>query len=265
MSNAITIKNKDEYIPFIFYSYLLGLILSIASALTIEKYSIWSLDYPSKYLLDIGKVGFSSYYDFSSLNCTKFPCLRKSFRFILRTFLGLLLAPIVSFDLLFGYALNMRNYYANRFDSTTINIIKSNISLFYRDVHGASSAVTFSNPTDSNWINPPEFNFFRFIDDFVLENSDKHTEKMRNYIALYGLFRTLALISVLLFWATLMHLFISDVNQIVLLIFLAVLLFLAFFEYIGFVKFYRRYSNEVLMALVAILNARTQRANNEAI
>lgn len=40
------------YVLLIIFSYIAGHLLSFLSALTVEKFSIWNLGYPSNYLLD---------------------------------------------------------------------------------------------------------------------------------------------------------------------------------------------------------------------
>lgn len=40
------------YVVLIIFSYIAGHLLSFLSALTVEKFSIWKLGYPSNYLLD---------------------------------------------------------------------------------------------------------------------------------------------------------------------------------------------------------------------
>ncbi|WP_299010535.1 hypothetical protein [uncultured Shewanella sp.] len=89
--------------------------------------------------------------------------------------------------------------------------------------------------------------YLRLLYHFTFENSERHSTKLQNYVALYGLTRNVAFVFVLLFWGSIYSFsFIEDttINWFHITIFGA----LSYIFYIGFVKFYRRYSLEAVMA-----------------
>ena len=48
-------SHASLYVPFVFLSYLLGHVISFISAATIERFSIWTIGYPSRFLMGIRK------------------------------------------------------------------------------------------------------------------------------------------------------------------------------------------------------------------
>ena len=222
----ITFDRNEIYIPFVLLSYTAGHLLSFISSIFVEKYSEWTIGYPSKYLLGFKAEGYFSGNIF------------------VRLLVALLLAPISIFELLLNVTIKYRNTYAKPLDVLLQNIIRSKGNALIKDHSGQNE--------------PPEgysaatANFFLFFYHYVVENSPNHFAKMQNYVALYGFLRTLTFISVLFFWSLIFHVvdgyFSIKLGGLLLLVSST----LSMVFYLAFVKFHRRFSLEVLMALTAI-------------
>lgn len=229
IAKNLSFEKAEIYIPFILAAYSLGHILSFASSVIIERYSIWSIGYPSKYLLGLRSRG---YFEVDK---------HKILRVILRGSVGILLAPISILDFVAGKLLGFRDLYAKPLDQLLIAVIVKKIATLMQHHAG------FENPPDGTNVN--ESDFFRYVYHFTVEHAPNHLPKMQNYVALYGFLRTQTLLSVILFWALVLH------ARTGLLSYWAVAIsgLLAFVIYMAFVKFYRRFSLEAFMALAASL------------
>jgi hypothetical protein len=81
----------DQVIFIIVICYIIGHILSFISSITIEKYSVWTVGYPSQYLLNFKRN--TGIYKFEK---------NKPTRYILRTLTVLFLWPIFLYDGIIG-------------------------------------------------------------------------------------------------------------------------------------------------------------------
>lgn len=245
---SIVSKNQefqfDKILFFIIISYSLGHLISYLSSITIERYSYWKYDYPSKYLLGINKEQkyFSKNIHWKLL--------------LIKIILAILLLPITILDFILGEYFNFKNFYTSKLDDFLIEVIgKKNLKLLD----------TLYPPDYSGLKN---YDFHRIISHYVYENSKNHQFKMTNYVALYGFLRAITLISNFIFWILMIVtiknsyeyldklncinfkiLFSSiDYSRITLIITIALITYIYF---MGFMKFYRRYTLEAYM-LVAI-------------
>lgn len=91
--------------------------------------------------------------------------------------------------------------------------------------------------------------FFRYAYHYAVENAPNHYPKMQNYVALYGLLRTLSLISLLLFWIVFVHAFTRTLTAWGIVFWVTAVSLLTYVLFMAFQKFYRRFSLEALMAL----------------
>lgn len=224
----ITFDKAEVYIPFVLISYTTGHLISFVSSIFIEKYSEWTIGYPSKYLLGYQVDGY-----FSGNK-------------VLRFLVALVLAPISILELFLNIIISYRKTYAKPVDFLLRDIIRAKTNKLLNLHSGLQKPPEGSSAITTN--------FFLFIYHYVVEKAPNHFPKMQNYVALYGFLRTLTLISVIFFWCLLFH--ISDglfsFNESLIYLTSSSLLSLTF--YLSFVKFHRRFSLEVLMALTAILN-----------
>lgn len=231
-----TILSFNNYFVITLSGYLAGHILSYLSSVTVEKYSQWSLGYPSRYLLSVEKDPFWNMIGnnlflkyFNLLNVVKF-------------IVCLYLLPIVIFDTVLRKILKLEKNIAKPVDGVLSKIIIKNIlKLVY----------SRNNIKKGNYDNNIEkIDSFRLVYHYVLENSINHIPKMNNYVALYGFTRTVAFAINLLFWISLFILFANYSHVILLITILSMIL--SFVMYLDFNKFYRKYSLEVLMALTVV-------------
>lgn len=231
-----TILSFNNYFVITLSGYLAGHILSYLSSVTVEKYSQWSLGYPSRYLLSVEKDPFWNMIGnnlflkyFNLLNAVKF-------------IVCLYLLPIVIFDTVLRKILKLEKNIAKPVDGVLSKIIIKNIlKLVY-------SRNNIKKRKYDN--NIGKIDSFRLVYHYVLENSINHIPKMNNYVALYGFTRTVAFAINLLFWISLYILFANYSHVILFITILSMIL--SFVMYLDFNKFYRKYSLEVLMALTVV-------------
>lgn len=226
-------NHLETYAGLIILAYILGHALSFLSSVVIEKFSIWMHGYPSKYLLGLDHPGYFSLPG----GTTPLPCGVKFMRLCVWIFL----LPISFQEYIFGNLLGRRNVYVSPADSTLRAIIKAKICDLLEENSGLMHP-----PEGWSW---KKHDFFRFVYHYVLANSQVHRGAFRNYVALFGLSRTLALISVFAFWFSLGMLIYCDFDSRILKIMFFSSIPLSFIYYMTYNKFFRRFSLEVLMAL----------------
>jgi hypothetical protein len=231
ITGILSFDRAEIYIPFILIAYVVGHIIAFVSSITIERYSLWSTGYPSKYL-----VGFDhpKYFD-----AKESPKLRKFIRF----FVAIILLPLSLMDYFIGNLLGFRLLYAKKLDPLLIKIVKNKIFLLITKHAGIAKPDEHAPPYETD--------FFRYVYHYAVENCPAHLPKMQNYVALYGFLRALTLLGIISFWVILIHSifgYISIVNSIT---YISLCTLVTYLLYMGFVKFYRRFSLEALMAFVA--------------
>jgi len=234
IDRTISFSRAEIYIPYILLAYALGHFFSFLSSITIESYSIWTLGYPSKYLLGISQKAY--------LEVNKAPVkLRKAVRILV----WVSLLPISILDYIFGQKLKVRELYAKGLDAYLRGAIGIKIQILI------NKQALIEDP--SKYGSSSECDFFRYVYHYALENAPNHIPKMQNYIALYGFLRTLTFISVLFFWSFLLWYVFSSSNMYSI-IFIFIISIFSYVFYMGFIKFYRRFSLEALMAMTVIIN-----------
>jgi len=232
-------------IPFIISCYIIGHIISYLSSITIERFSIWSLGYPSKYLLGIDRLGYwSELCNESISNYAKFTF------FIRRFLLVIILLPISILDFFIGKHLKLRKLYTRELDSFTKKVITTNLDKHFENVTEVKSPEKTGSIVHQN--------FFLTIYHYCLERAKNHQNKFQNYVALYGFLRALSFLFIIIFWSTII--FRNEGTTWITLI--AGLL--SYILYMGYNKFNRRFSLEVLMAFVSI-SGFTDKKSNEGI
>jgi hypothetical protein len=227
-TNSLVIERGELYVPFILVAYTLGHLVSFLSAVTVEKYSVWAHGYPSAYLMDIGAKGF-----FATQH-------HKVARVVYRTLVALILLPVSLLDTILGRAFNMRELYTQPLPPELISLITTRTSKLVM-AHGDKH-----DPVPSNMANK----YFRMVYHYAVENCPNHFPKMQNYVALFGFLRTLTLLSSLLFWVLVWHVFMRPMPWHESFALVAGSALVSFCFYMAFVKFYRRFSLEALMAVV---------------
>lgn len=166
IARKLSFQNPEIYIPFILIAYTSGHILSFLSSITVERYSIWAFGYPSKYLLGLPHRG---YYAIDK---------KRGLRRFVRTFVAILLAPIVVLDWLLGTKAGLRSLYAKELDSLLIAALKGKIERLMTEHAEIKQPEKYGKAT--------EHDFFRYAYHYAVENAPSHLSKMQNYVALYG-------------------------------------------------------------------------------
>ncbi len=235
----LSFDKPQIYIPFSLTAYIIGHILSFLSSVTVEKYSIWSVGYPSKYLL---KLPFKGYFDVG----TEHPRLRG----FLRCLVALILAPITLWDSVIGARFGFRDLYAKPLDEFLREIITFKIIKLASE-HGRLKRPPAKGDSTTH-------DFFRYAYHYAVEHSDNHLPKMQNYVALYGFLRTLTLLSIILFWGFLLHIYLGIFSYMQAILGIVLLSLLSYVLYMAFVKFYRRFSLEALMAMAVTFEPRVK-------
>lgn len=249
--HELRVDDPQEYVPLVIFAYLVGHLLSFMSSVTVEKYAVWLWGYPSRFLLwrldaaVAGKKGWCGritrffwspglYYDTTR------------FEWPVRFLVGVFALPIFLLDNTVGRLLYLRNYVSRALDDQLSGMITRKVSDLLKRKGGIASP-TLKPPCD----------FFRYVYHFVLENAVNHVPKMQNYVALYGFLRTVCFIVLVAFWSVMLHLLWIDVtgnaDRLGFLAWVLIALaILSYVSYLGFMKFYRRFSQEVLMALSVV-------------
>lgn len=225
--NLSELKGVELYAPLILLSYISGHFINFLSAMTVEKHLNWMYGFPSKTLLGIYQDSyFTSGEDSKKKNSV-------------RAIIAILLFPISIVDFFVNNVLGIKSLINKELDPMIKTILKQKIV----------SILSVSAGLESPPQEPArETNYFLFIYHYALENSKNHAPKMQNYVALFGLMRTLTFYFVILFWVATWHLIYSNVGIIVASSTLASLVFISYTFYLSFIKFYRRFTLEALMA-----------------
>jgi hypothetical protein len=216
-----------SFIPAVIGSYLLGHVLAIGSSALIEAFTNYSNGYPSEFLFGVKPKKY-----FSSDTCGgQFG----------RAILWLLILPISVFKLVLKDTLKIKMF--NQAKSLPKPLREATFAkctaVLSDGIKVDTSKMKLENGIDGDYL--------RLLYHFIFENSERHSGKLQNYVALYGLTRNVSFVFVVLFWgAVYSHLFITQLNIGLVHIFSFAALSYTF--YIGFVKFYRRYSLEAVMA-----------------
>jgi len=229
----LAFEKGENYIPFILFAYATGHLINFLSSITVERYLVWALGYPSKYLLGLRPPGYFHIKE------------KKPVRVFFRAITWLTLAPATVGDLVLGKLCGFRDLYARKLDDLLIAILKARILVLVTKHAGIDNPDQFGRPIDHD--------FFRYAYHYALESAPAHGPKMRNYVALYGFLRALTLITILLFWVSVYHLACVDVPRGIAA---GAALLCAAFGYLffmGFAKFYTRFSLEALMAMAVTL------------
>lgn len=218
------LEKAESYVPFVLFAYAIGHILSFVSSITIERYSLWAMGYPSKYLLGVEHSGYFS------------TDKHKRLRLVIRTLVFAMILPISAMDFLFGRLLGMRDLYAKPLDELLIALIRQKIYTLLIKTGNLADPTALGTAR--------EHDFFRFAYHYCVEHAPNHLPKMQNYVALFGFLRNISLIAVLAFWPTVYAARIGLTSWLSV----ACLTVLAYLCFMAFVKFYRRFCLEALMA-----------------
>ena len=237
ISNLQLEPSLAQSIILIIFSYFIGHILNFISSVTVEKYSYWKYDYPSKYIMGIQHT--ESYF------------IGPTHVIIWRFTVATILFPIVIGDYIFGNKLNFKDVYVKGLDSFLVEAIKKKGIVLFAKLNLIVPAGRMR-----------QYDYHRIFAHYVIQNSEATNGKTGNYLALYGYLRCMSLILSFSFWITFYNLCTSimDYTSIIeyltakknMFFLLFILFLLCYLSFMAFMKFYRRYSLENLMAIVTM-------------
>ncbi|WP_319229856.1 hypothetical protein [Draconibacterium orientale] len=225
--NLLKIGELDwvYYTTLIVIAYVSGHILAIISSRTIEDYHIWLNGYPSKNIFvenhDKGKV---------------------------RLYLGLVLILIFPIFIIDRVSRFMFNYSSKTLDSSLNKIVLKKLVLFFKKIDKKASNEIRTSKYLCNEL-------FRYIYHYANENFKEHNSKFQNYVALYGFSRSMSFLFCLLVDLELIFVFYRIVKCEKIPSSNLALLFISliggYIFYLSYAKFFRRFSQEVIMAFAA--------------
>ena len=222
----------DQYFIIIIIAYLIGHVLSYLSSMTVELYSIWTLGYPSRYILNLKYPGFRQ-------NITKEPQKRKR---LLKIMMTIYIFPVVLGDITIRSILGIRNLLGKQLDPVICKMIIKKIESYLTE--------NFSKEDKDELKCDERTDFFNILYHYVLEKEPSHLSKLNNYVALYGFTRTLCFAVITMLWIIIIAGVGGRFSKWTT--FAGVFLFLlAIILYFDFNKFYRKYSLETLMAFAS--------------
>ena len=231
----------EDTIIWTIVAYIFGHIIAYLSSVTVEKFALWTYDYPSRFLLS--EVPAWHYW-----NVTGNPRLCEPHNWsqyvelIWRILIGIFLLPISLCSILLGKLLCLKSFFVKQLDNTLKQAINSNIE-------------KLANSLRIDWQEGDDFH--RVIYHYEYERQTTHAPKMDNYVALYGFLRAMTFIfNCATLWILCKYAlptiafgpgFEIDWHFILVLLLSIAITYIFFMV---FMKFYRRFTLEVLMCLV---------------
>lgn len=255
-------------LPFIVVAYVLGHLISYLSSLIVEYFTTRTLGYPSAFLLHKtdGKSKDKFWKDCSKeyniFKCKRFKCLRerlvnvcrfvwtnkKDVKMYMRILIFFLLLPVTILILYSGpISKTLVDFITRPQDSYTVNCIK-------KKLYDLASKINIEKPFNL------DFDYHRIVMHYVYLHYPACQKKADNYVALYGFLRCTALILclftdfiVIMGVISILH---ALFNGIVYISWPSIILIVCLWlssivSYLGYVKFYRRFTLENYMTLLA--------------
>lgn len=228
MSSAI-----EETVLITIVAYVIGHFVAYISSVTVEQFSVWVYDYPSKFLLkDIPANNF-----WNSNGEINLPLRAKR---IWRIIISVFLLPISIGTIVFGKWFGVKAFFIKKLDPSLITMIYASKKRL-----GKYLGIQFSKSMD----------FHRVVYHYEYENQEKHSFKMDNYVALYGFLRSMTLICNCTFLWIFCNYGICSIDlsskiNFKLILLLVSLLVITYIFFMSFMKFYRRFTLESFMCLV---------------
>lgn len=224
-------------------SYIMGQFVGLLSSITIEKLVCAYLGYPSRYLFEAYTFRGNAEERTISVNAHR---EREKFKQV--RWCEILLMPIVPFMLLADacglFGVLIRPFKKN--SDETCEILRC-LQLKLKE-RGLGS---FDNLKNEEW--------FRCVNFYAINNFPSALVRMYNYMTLYGFFRNMSFIFCALAWMPWLP-WVRFENGDVYKTFLFLspgFAFCSFLLVLGFIKFFRRYSEEAILAFVLTENEKT--------
>lgn len=248
--NTITALKKRGFssielsVASIITSYIVGHLVAYVSSITVERVAIWHYNYPSVFLLS-GKSmpRFCSDIKEQWMQGKKFAAAAN---LILRLVVSIFLLPL-TMCLLLVKLFCFEQYFIKPLD----DYLKSSIELKFRMLEEKLGISNIERTKDSD--------SHRIIYHYMYENFPGHRVKMDNYVALYGVLRSLTLISnlfIMYIWNCQVCYLCENFTweQVCTYPYLKmfILILIQFLFFMAFMKFYRRFTLESFMCMVSM-------------
>lgn len=236
----------EETVGLVVVAYIVGHFVSYFSALTIESFMIWLNGYPSAYLMGAKGRNWKAFWKENNL-------VGKWRTRIWKALVCLIILPIVIGSLFFGRVLGFRHYVLKPLDNHLQECIQTKIAQLRKKLKiKESSKQEDEMAGNSKQTNIPDSH--RIVMHYVTEHCPNHMIKQNQYVAIYGLLRSLAFVMNCLWWFFL-YVEIHTINchlpiDWIAITLLCLLCCITYIFYLGFNKYYRRFTLENYMAIV---------------
>jgi len=238
-----SISSYQNSIIIFITCYLIGHIISFISSKTIEKYSVWTLGFPSTYLFGKQKIGFLSSITSKYDKEHKLGSVARIIaRLIMKFLISMIIFPITFWDIIIRHILRLHDQYARPLDADLLNIVESRMNSLIQYKYGQPI---------SDQENNDKRDYFRIIYHHSITNATNHIPKIQNYVALYGFIRTTSFVFVCFFWTFFIKIvYLNTIKNYWWILF--IISATTFILYLDFNKFYRKFSIEAIMAAITI-------------
>jgi len=150
--------------------------------------------------------------------------------------------PVIICDVIVRKIFKIKNLLGKPIDIIISNLIRNKVDNYCIDC--------FSQKETEKIQKSDTADFFNFIYHYTLEKYPTHVSKLNNYVSLYGFTRTLCFSFITLSWIIIIRGFGGEFSWSATSIILVISV-ISGILYLDFNKFYRKYSNEVLLAFVS--------------
>lgn len=248
---ALKIKDVSTIqlsVAIIIISYIAGHLVAYLSSITVERMAIWHYNYPSVFLLsDKPKPRFC--YDIKKQLANK-KVFEAYGNLFLRLAVSLFLLPSTICIFLVRW-LRMGSYFIKPLDQ----YLQSSIQLKFKMLEKKLGISELKRSKDSDT--------HRIIYHYMYENFPGHRAKMDNYVALYGVLRSLTLISNILtmyIWKCQVCYICNNPSYDLIWSYpymkIGFMVLTQFLFFMAFMKFYRRFTLESFMCMVSMENGK---------
>lgn len=235
----------ESSVIWIVLSYTIGHIMSYMSSITVEYFSNKVFGYPSEYLMNLDRnLGIEKikcyFVGDSRANDTNW---NKIGRFLWRLLVSIVLFPLSFMTFFLGDRFGVNKFITRSLDKYVIDSIK-------KKSFQMANKLGITQPSVNS-----DSDYHRIVMHYVYVNLPVSHAKTDNYISLYGFLRSISFIFSVMFFIygvqalfTINFAYSIDWNMMKVLF---LFFFLSYFCFLAFIKFYRRFTLENYMSLLA--------------
>ena len=250
----------SESVWFLIGSYLLGHLIAYFSSITVEVFSHWMHGYPSSFLLGednhhffekkpkkkeediIIKASRSTFFYFHLKYCENKKMIIAWWKWLVvnmvKLIISIIILPVSSCSVVLGRLFCFETFYLKQLDEETCNNV-------YDKAARLRKFLKLNYPPDY------DADHHRVIYHYVYEKFASHRAKFDCYVAIYDFLRSITFILIALFWGILVIAIKNNIWNGGSYMLLCLVLLLSYFVYMAFMKFYRRFTLESFMCLLA--------------